>query len=282
MLHIRPYIISGNAAGLCNQLSFLINAILYCSKKNIKQLIISDFISDNKKQTKIKCNELLNLTETNNYLRKFNVEIVDSKLINSNYNYDESNNKITLYTDINPEMFNYIQFYEISRNLVFNEKFYTISNNLIPEIKLKLGDDIKINVIHLRIEDDALLHWSKMNKMNINSFKTVLENRYISLIKHFINKKMFTIVMTYSANNNVIRFLSDNNYNFYINKKNLSQGRECNALIDLLLSRKMNNFFIGAIGSTFSHFILNMADNKKKSIMIDINNIKNTPNVTDF
>jgi uncharacterized membrane protein YwzB len=121
-----------------------------------------------------------------------------------------------------------------------------------------------------------------MNKMNINSFKTVLENRYISLIKHFINKKMFTIVMTYSANNNVIRFLSDNNYNFYINKKNLSQGRECNALIDLLLSRKMNNFFIGAIGSTFSHFILNMADNKKKSIMIDINNIKNTPNVTDF
>jgi hypothetical protein len=29
MLHIRPYIISGNAAGLCNQLSFLINAILY-------------------------------------------------------------------------------------------------------------------------------------------------------------------------------------------------------------------------------------------------------------
>lgn len=282
MLHIRPYIISGNAAGLCNQLSFLINAIIYCSQKKIKQLIISDFISDNQKLTKINCNEFINLAETNNYLSKFNVELVDSKLINSNYNYDERNNQIMLYTDIKPELFNYIQFYEISRNLVFNEKFYRKSNNLIPEIKLKLGDDIKINVIHLRIEVDALLHWSKINKMNIHSFKTALENRYISLIKYFINSKMFTIVMTYSANNNVIRFLSDNNYNFYINKKDLSQGRECNALIDLLLARKMNNFFIGVLGSTFSHFILNMTDNKKKSIMIDINNIVNKPFISDF
>jgi hypothetical protein len=86
--------------------------------------------------------------------------------------------------------------------------------------------------------------------------------------------------MTYSRNNNVIKYLQNNNYNYYIKQKNPALGRECNALQDLILARKMNNFFIGAGGSTFSNFICN-STNKKKTIMIDINNILKPETIAD-
>lgn len=280
-LYVRPYIISAGAAGLCNQLSFFINSILYCNKNNIEKLIISDFVSDLTNKSKIAASEILNIVKTNEYLKKFNVEIIDSIKDNTNYDFSEENNKLSNYSSLSEDWINFTNFFDIFKNLVFSESYYRISNNLIPEIKNKLGENIKINVIHLRIENDSINHWSSINKMNPFQFKDLLEKKYINLIKHFINKNVFTIVMTYSANNEVIRFMANNKYNFFINRKDINQGRECNALTDLLLAQKMNNFFIGVIGSTFSNFILNTT-NKRRSIMININEIKKPPLIIDY
>jgi hypothetical protein len=43
----------------------------------------------------------------------------------------------------------------------------------------------------------------------------------------------------------------------------------------------MNNFFIGAGGSTFTDFILN-STNKKKIILFDMNNITKPETIQDF
>ena len=86
--------------------------------------------------------------------------------------------------------------------------------------------------------------------------------------------------MTYSKNNKVMKYLQNNGYYFFTKKKDLSIGRECNALQDLLLARKMNNFFIGAAGSTFTQFINNSAT-FKKVILIDINKIDKPASVTN-
>jgi hypothetical protein len=111
-------------------------------------------------------------------------------------------------------------------------------------------------------------------------FKMLLVDKYLYLIKKYINKESFTIVNTYNKDNIIIKFLYQNGYKFFTKKSNLSDGRECNALRDLLLARKMNNFFIGATRSTFSDFILNSAS-FKKSIMIDLDNVKSRVVITD-
>lgn len=280
-LFVRPYDILGNCAGLCNQLFFLINSILYSSQRNINKIIVSNFVSDNTLLTKINTMNLINIEKTNEFLKKYNVMIIDYTTSNTEHDFSENVHITLAYSSLVTSWINSSNFFDILNNITFQDNFYKLSTNLIPEIKLKLGEDIKINIVHLRLEPDALIHWSKMNNMNIDKFKIILEKKYIYLINKFINKNAFTIIMSYSTNNNVIRFLNINKYNYFIKKKDLSIGRECNALVDLLLARQMNNFFIGSGGSTFTECIMNTT-NKKKTIMIDLNNILNPEDIHDF
>ena len=282
-IFIRPHF--GIANGLCNQLSFLINALLYASKNGIKYVVVDNFIKDNSSLSSCPYNEILELNETNVFLQKYNVILKDKKCINDTIDprFIESEFlKIVpgLQTSVSDSWIDSSKFFDIYNNIIFKPEFYSISNNLITEIKQKLGDDIPINVIHLRIEDDAINHWARISNINPNLFKKALEAKYIYLINKYINKHAFTIVMSYSKNNNVMKYLQNNGYYFFTKKKDLSIGRECNALQDLLLARKMNNFFIGAAGSTFTHFINNSAT-FKKVILIDINKIDKPASVTN-
>jgi hypothetical protein len=280
-IFIRPHF--NNANGLCNQLSFLINALLYASKNGIKYVVVDNFLKDNSNLSSCPYSEILELNETNFFLQKYGVILrdktntnIDSKIIESEFL------KIVpgVQTSVSDSWIDSSKFFDIYNNIVFKPEFYNISNNLITEIKQKLGHDIPINVIHLRIEDDAIKHWAKLSNINPNLFKKALEVKYIYLINKYINKHAFTIVMTYSKNNNVIKYLHNNGYNFFTKKKDLSIGRECNALKDLLLARKMNNFFIGAQASTFTHFIQN-STTFKKCILIDLNKIDKPASVTN-
>jgi hypothetical protein len=272
-LFIRPHF--GIANGLCNQLSFLINALLYASKNGIKFVVVDNFLKDNSNLSSCPYSEILELNETNFFLKKYNVILkdrrnatIDSRIIESEFS------KIVpgVQTSVSDSWIDSSKFFDIYNNIVFKPEFYNISNNLITEIKQKLGDDVKINVIHLRIEDDAIKHWARLSNINPNLFKRALEAKYIYLINKYINKHAFTIVMTYSKNNNVMKYLQNNGYHFFTKNNDLSIGRECNALKDLLLARKMNNFFIGAQESSFTYFIQN-STTFKKCILIDLNKI---------
>jgi hypothetical protein len=69
-----------------------------------------------------------------------------------------------------------------------------------------------------------------------------------------------------------------NNYKFILTEKQFN-GRELNAIIDLLVSKSCNNVFIGAYnfenetGSTFSKYIGTMLPMNVKKICIDLERI---------
>jgi len=151
----------------------------------------------------------------------------------------------------------YDTFLDILNHITYNKQFFDISKRLLSDINLTN----KVNLIHLRLEDDGINHWAKMNKMSKANFKKKLENKYIQLIQEYIDKNNITILLSSSFNNKVIDFLNNNKYNYFISNKKYFEYRELNAVVDFIISKQCNNVFIGNFnlngnnGSTFSYYI---------------------------
>jgi hypothetical protein len=172
-------------------------------------------------------------------------------------------------------------FENILINIVYNDTF--INNSIIKEIDI--DEKKKVNIIHLRLENDGLKHWSRMNNMNENEFEMYITNKYIEIIKKNINKDEKNIILSNSLNNKVIDFLRENNYNFIFNEKYFKY-REKDAIIDFLIStRYCNNIFIGNFileslnGSTFSYYIMKCLKEPIKKICINLDKIYNDERV---
>ena len=173
------------------------------------------------------------------------------------------------------------KFDNILKNIHFVKK-YDIPDNenkIIAQCK-------KINVIHLRLEDDAITHWSRQNNMSPTFFKNIIERKYINIIYKHINKNDMNIILTYSTQNSVIDFLKKNDYNYHISSKIHEWGRELNAIKDTNMIYLCNNLFIGNFnlenlnGSSLSYFLLNnIKKTNIKSILIDLDKILVTENV---
>lgn len=169
-------------------------------------------------------------------------------------------------------------FNDIITNIYFKNEFIENSKSILKNFNLS---NLKINVIHLRLENDGLNHWSRMNKMSINEFKNILELKYIEIVKKFISTTDLNILLTSSLDNasNFINYMNTNNYKYIFSKKFYDE-REKNAIVDLLLSNYCNNIFINNFnfknlnGSTFSYLIGAKLKNVKK-ISIDLDNINN-------
>lgn len=167
-----------------------------------------------------------------------------------------------------------IIFEDILKNIYYHNNFMDKANKYINI----LNYEKKINIIHLRVESDAIDHWSKMNGMDKNSFRINLENKYIDIIKKYIDKNDETIILSSSVNNKIIDFLIENNYSYKLTYKYYND-RELNAIIDLLISKNCNNKFICNFnfnklnGSTFSYYISKLLSNKVDIISIDLDHI---------
>ena len=139
----------------------------------------------------------------------------------------------------------------------------------------------------MRLEKDMTYNMSVHNNMDENEYIIKLEKKYIELITKYFNKNDIIYILSYDLNNNVIKYLKDNNYEFYSTKKNIFQYREPHAIIDLLLSTRCSGSFIGNwqhqkdsnMGSTFSYVIDISIINKVKKIFIDLYDIKK-PEIT--
>jgi hypothetical protein len=155
---------------------------------------------------------------------------------------------------------------------------------LFLKAKLRLKEiniNKKINIIHLRLEEDGIKHWSKMNNISCDEFKNILEEKYINIIKNYLSKTDENIILTSSisiSSNGVINFLIQNNYNYrFIDK--FFEYREKNAIIDLLVAQNCNNIFIGNYnitnnnGSSFSYYITKYIKNNVTKIYIDLDKI---------
>ena len=137
----------------------------------------------------------------------------------------------------------------------------------------------KINVIHLKVENNILDHIPSHNKMTKEEYDIALQNKYIMMIEKYFSKNDIIFVLSYDLDNNVVKFLKDNEYEFYYTKKNIFDGREKHAIIDLHVGQKCNNYFIGnwnfdkSNGSIYS-YLLYVRNDAIKNIFIDMYDIK--------
>jgi hypothetical protein len=170
--------------------------------------------------------------------------------------------------------FNNPLFESILSIIEYNPEFTLNAEMVLKEIDM----DKKINVIHLRVEDDAIKYWSKQNNMSQEDYKAYIENKYIGLIQKYISREDNTIILSHSKSNSVIDFLNQNNFTYmYVHK--FYDDREKNAIVDLLVSKCCNNIFIGNYnmfklnGSTFSYYVSRSIQNNITRVCIDPDNI---------
>jgi hypothetical protein len=201
----------------------------------------------------------------NEYIEKdIIVDIVNSKYVNTFSWIDALN------VDLFEEIITYIS---------FNNHYLDLVNNI------KLTTSNNCNIIHLKLENDDINYWANMNNMENDSFKKNIEDKYIEIIQKYIKKTDNTIVLSDSMNNNVINYLKNNNYLYFIPERFFSNGSELNKIIDLLISEKCNNVFIGnfntdkIIGSPFSYFISKKMNDNVKQMLIDLDSIMDEENI---
>ena len=72
--------------------------------------------------------------------------------------------------------------------------------------------------------------------------------------------------------NRVINFLKEHNYNYMFCEK-FFEGREKNAIVDLLVAKNCNNIFIGNDCSSFSYYIEKVLDKNVKKVFINLDKI---------
>jgi len=174
---------------------------------------------------------------------------------------------------------NFLLINDLLVNIHFKEKYHTLSNNFINSLHIQPGQ--AINIIHLRNEEDAIPFWGNINHMHPDTYKTVLEDKYIYLIEKYIDKNSLNIILSMNTANKVIDFMQRQEYKYVFCDKNLVNGREVNAIIDLLNGTHCNNIYIGNVnlttyhGSTFSYVLYKLLEDKPgiKKILIDPDNI---------
>ena len=235
------------------------------------------FISKNTILNNIKgdpCNGIKKHLFFNYKINNYNIEEIYDENLQNDICTDFMNayyvNTFGWIDSLNKDMFE-----NILINIEYNSDFINKSQFIIDN---NIDTTDNINVLHLRLEDDAIHHWSKMNNMNADTFKLYIEDKYIALIKKYIKHTDKNIILSQSLSNRVINFLITNNYKYIFTPK-FFDDREKNAIVDLLLSKKCTNIFIGNFnlvnlnGSTFSYYITKLLNPDVTTITIDLDKI---------
>lgn len=199
------------------------------------------------------------------YLKE-NIHLDFNVMNNSDYVYNSF--KINELNEVHKKIFE-----GILENISFTDNFYNVCNALLKDIDI----NEKVNIIHLRLEEDCLDKWS--NNQDKSQYMDKLEKKYIELIQKHLNKTEQTIVLSYSTSNAVIDYLKYNEYNFVINEKQLELGSDVNAAFDFLCGTICNNIFIGNYniekhtGSLFSYFLSKRFNKPVTKVLVDLENL---------
>lgn len=177
----------------------------------------------------------------------YEIKTIKNKILNENILYD-FNNLFYHVTSVIGYKLKY--FWDILKNIEFTNEF--IFNAQLIKNNINIHNSSNINCIHLRIENDFINIYSKKYNISFDLIKNILEIYFIKIIEQIINKKDLTIILTSKTDNNVIRYLANNNYFFQIIPK-LYNDRELNAIIDLEVGLICNNMLIIVFESSFSY-----------------------------
>lgn len=202
-------------------------------------------------------------------------EVYDENLKNDiEINFEGGPYIFTLGCNKSHNGYNNNMFDNILTNIVYNTDFIIKSELVMRHI----NTNGKINVIHLRLEEDAIIHWSAENRIRPDEYRLKLEEKYINLFKIYISKEDKNIILSSSLSNRVIDYLNQNNYDYmFVNK--FFNDREKNAIIDLLVSKCCTNIYIGNYniknqnGSVFSYYIWKCMNADVSKIYIDLDKI---------
>lgn len=203
------------------------------------------------------------------------------------YNVDKANFILneTPLNEVDESMFDYLL-----KNITFNEEYVKTADAFMDFINIKDKKAGKINVVHLRLEDDVIdkffKHSDKQSdkqsekqneKQNEKQdYIKNLEDKYIEAIKQNIDKSEDTIILSYSLNNRVLAFLKENGYTFYLKEKEPNAGREINAILDFLIGKYCNHVYINNFneslmeGSCFSYYLMKELPSYVKKVCIDL------------
>jgi len=278
--------------GLCNQLQSIVKTVLLAKKYN-RDVYIDNFQIDLDSNRLCNINEILDIDNINNFYKEKNINVniikeIDQSIINEieNYKLKEINyEKISTLSNINSIIennldqkiiylgnpvslcintsfnfdyndYNNLYFFLIT-HLFFKKKFYDIKNYIKTQLNLDY-----YSTFHLRIEDDALSHFSMCYNLNIDEYNKILIEYYLNKINNE-NKKIYICsgILNYSNKINLDFYTNLLNSNNKIcDKKNIDideyikNNRELIAIIDLLIAYDSNNF-IGCWISSFSQII---------------------------
>jgi hypothetical protein len=229
--------------GLCNQLYAIKGTCEYAYENNINKIVIENFLTDIVKNTYCNISDIIDLNHLNNLLKKYNIKVLDW---NTDTGFEKTNVIFNEAPYWNVSSDSYISTYILS-NLKFNSKFYDIADEILKKNKITAEP---CNVIHLRLENDAIECWSKQNGLSPEEFKKILEIKYIKNIEKFINKNYITIVVASEYDNNVIKYLRDNGYLYLTTEKRFKE-RELNAIVDLIITQRCDRVILGFFESSF-------------------------------
>jgi len=136
-----------------------------------------------------------------------------------------------------------------------------------------------MNVIHIRDDDDAINFWGNINSMAPFDYREALTAKYIELIDKHFDKEIPVLVLCYNLESPVVKHLLNNGYFIFHNVKHPENGRETNAILDLVRAKESNGTLICNInpynyhGSSFSYFLWKQMSATSTKICIDLDEI---------
>jgi len=209
------------------------------------------------------------------------------ELFNANYILNDlfknKTDDFSWYNRFDKELFSLIL-----KNIRFTDVFYEI----LEVIKQNHEINSNLAVIHFRLEQDAINHWSIQNKMNKHEFEQLLSTKYETLINKYIEPNQKIYILSADENNVINKFC--NNKFIYTSLKIKDEylstyfnctGRELCGIIDLLIGIHCSKLFIGchsyklSRGSSFSYVISENIGCRR--ILIDLDDINNPEEVHD-
>ncbi len=157
-------------------------------------------------------------------------------------------------------------FHGIGMNMIHDESYRTFFQHVRFSYSFSLEETEETclltyherNVIHLRLEQDAIHEWFDGNKFSTKEdYSHDLINKYTNKIKEMISKDSISILVTSKHQDNpVMEWMRAHGYPFFIRPYNHAIGREKNALEDMILACTYgNNLLLGYARSTFSQWL---------------------------
>jgi len=171
-------------------------------------------------------------------------------------------------------------FDELLAQMPFQYRFHQLANDFLKNSfqtdVLSSLMEIPINVMHLRLEEDAIPFWGMINRISPQEYESALVNKYIKIVEQYFDKNSTTIIVSMKTDNPVCDYMRENGYKLLFMDKTKVIGRELNAIVDLLISTHCNRVFVGNAlphkfnGSTFSYTIFNKLRNKPNVLKLCI------------